>query len=57
MACGIVVPGPRIAPGAPAMKALRPNHWAAREFPRKPFLKSVYHCFQTLGNFKRTAKP
>ena len=33
MVCGILVSWPRTAPGPSAMKALSPNHWAAREFP------------------------
>ena len=33
-ACGILVPRPGIEPGAPAVKALSPNRWTAREFPR-----------------------
>ena len=36
VACGILVPWPGIKPGAPAMRILTLNHWASREFPRKP---------------------
>ena len=33
-ACGILVPQPGMEPGALAMRALSPNHWATREFPQ-----------------------
>ena len=32
VACGILVPRPGIKPRAPAVRALGPNHWTAREF-------------------------
>ena len=35
MVCSILVPQPRIEPGSLLVKVQRPNHWAAREFPRK----------------------
>ena len=34
-ACGILVLHPGIEPGGPEVRALSPNHWTAREFPRK----------------------
>ena len=32
--CRILVPWPRIEPEPRTVKALRPNHWTTREFPR-----------------------
>ena len=40
----ILVPQPRIEPGSLLVKVQRPNHWAAREFPRK------CSCFVFLKN-------
>ena len=34
VACGILVPQPGFEPISPAVEALSPNHWTAREFPR-----------------------
>ena len=33
VAFGILVPSPGIKPGAPALRALSPNHWTTREVP------------------------
>ena len=38
MACGILVPRPRIEPVPPAVEAWSPNHWTARKFPDLAFL-------------------
>ena len=35
MACGILVPGPGIEPGALTLRPLSPNHWTNREFARR----------------------
>ena len=32
MACGILVPQPRIKPRPPAVEVQSPNHWTTREF-------------------------
>ena len=34
-ACGILVPRPGIEPTPPAVEARSPNHWTAREAPRR----------------------
>ena len=34
-ACGILVTQPGVEPGPSALKAWSPNHWTAREFPRR----------------------
>ena len=34
MACGILVPRPRIKPSPCAVEAWSPNHWTTREFPQ-----------------------
>ena len=51
-ACGILVPQPRIEPGPLAVKAQNPNHWTAREFPRRDFLKFgfIYRSYLFLCN-------
>ena len=38
-ACGILVPRPGIERGPTAVKAPRPNHWTAKEFPATFILK------------------
>ena len=36
--CGILVPPPGIKPMPPAVDALSPNHWTAREFRQSAFI-------------------
>ena len=45
-ACGILVPRPRIEPVPPALEAWSPNHWTAREVPRKIFISSLFYSVQ-----------
>ena len=42
MACGILVPGPGIEPGALTLRPLSPNHWTNREFPKRFYFFSCW---------------
>ena len=44
VACGILVPRPGIEPRPMAVKALSPNRWTTREFPRKCIIKMIFTC-------------
>ena len=41
-ASGILVPRPGIEPALSAVKAQRPNHWTAREFPKHIFVNPFH---------------
>ena len=57
MACRILVPWPGgIEPEATAVKALSPNYWTSREFPKHPFLvrkkeRKIFSKLETERNF------
>ena len=38
MACGILVPRPRIEPGPLSVRVQSPNHWTTSEFPKNSVL-------------------
>ena len=42
VACGILVPQPRIEPVPPAVEARRLNHWTAREVPMMRIFALMY---------------
>ena len=48
-ACGITCPWPEMEPGASAVEAWSPYHWAIRKFPRKPHYVSHKIFLYPLG--------
>ena len=41
--CRILVPGPGIEPGHPAVGVWTPNHWTAREIPHVLFIFNFFN--------------